>query len=98
MKHTESSKKEKHGMVMLLPYITLDVKQEQWCKYKGKCKRHMAAHVQQASLCYMCKYRKPLDIAKMLDDKYDKIDHEAREKAAKEVLSWPQDDRVGFEI
>lgn len=48
----------------LIKRTNLILKKEDWCLFKGVCKENNDNH---SNLCYFCKYRKSLDIPKMLE-------------------------------
>ena len=52
------------------------INQSEWCGYGGKCKKDMA---QAWDICYICKYRKELDIPAMLDKAHEK-QHNSKDK------------------
>lgn len=47
-------------------YLNINFSREDWCEYKGVCKRdHLVIDREEA--CMLCKWRKLLDIPKILD-------------------------------
>jgi hypothetical protein len=53
-------------------YINIDFGPEQWCTYKGECKRrHLVFN--QDEVCDLCKYRKPLDIPSMIEKRLKEV-------------------------
>ena len=49
-------------------YINMQYGVEDWCTYKGECKKYMMVFAE--DVCIYCKHRKPLDIPAMLDKKF----------------------------
>jgi len=47
-------------------YININFGREDWCSYKGVCNRDNLV-IDREEACMICKWRKPLDIPKILD-------------------------------
>jgi len=47
-------------------YVNLNYETEDWCTYKGECKRYKLIF-DRDSICLYCEYRKPLNIPEMID-------------------------------
>ena len=55
-------------------YVTIYFGIEDWCTYKGECKRYMLPVP--ADVCLYCKYRQPLDIPSMIDARVKEKENE----------------------
>jgi len=57
--------------ILAKPIINFSVGQDEWCGYKGECKKDMT---NAWDVCILCKYRKKLDIPAMMDKAYEEQD------------------------
>jgi hypothetical protein len=46
-------------------WVSVQVTKDDWCTYDGECKVDKV--VNRRDLCLFCKYRKPLDIPKLIE-------------------------------
>lgn len=47
-------------------YLNIDFDREDWCVYKGVCKRDNLL-IKREEACMLCKWRKPLDMPAIID-------------------------------
>ena len=54
--------------ILTVSTINFSIDQSEWCGYSGECKKNMTGTW---DICYICKYKKKLDIPAMLDKAYE---------------------------
>jgi hypothetical protein len=47
-------------------YVNVQVEVEDWCTYKGECRRDIVVFGK--DLCYHCIYKKPVDVPALIDE------------------------------
>ena len=54
--------------------INLSLKLENWCSYDGNCKLDILNIPNRYEYCFICKYKKDVDIPEMINKQIEKVE------------------------